>query len=227
MVRRIAIYADGADLGGMRALADRVQGYTTNPSLMRKAGVRDYRLFAAAVLNVAGGKPVSFEVLADDFAQMDRQAREIASWGENVYVKVPITNTRGKASAPLIAALAAAGVKINVTAVFTAAQALTAIEALGEAGGIVSIFAGRIADTGVSPVQTCLTARSNSPRSVKLLWASAREPFNVVQAEEACCDIITLSPALIEKLSMFGKDLEAYSLETVRQFQTDAEGITL
>ncbi len=227
MVRRIAIYADGADLDSMARLERKVDGFTTNPSLMRKAGITDYRAFARAVLDVAGNKPVSFEVFADDFETMEIQAREIASLGPNVYVKIPVTNTQRNPSYDLIYRLARSKVNVNITAVFTSQQARIATNSLN-GNGIVSIFAGRIADTGADPARVMRSAKAAiKHQGVKLLWASSREVYNVVQAEEAGCDIITLSPDLIEKLEGFGRDLAEYSLETVKQFHRDAQGLTL
>ncbi len=225
----MVIYADGADLSQMKALAadERIGGFTTNPSLMRKAGVTSYREFADAVLSAVGKKPVSFEVFADDFETMEIQAREIASWGENVYVKIPVTNTQANPSYELIWRLSRAGIKLNVTAVFTALQARLAVDSL-DGGGIVSVFAGRIADTGSDPARVMRSAKAKMNGSgTLLLWASAREVYNVVQAEEAGCDIITLSQDLIAKLSGFGRSLTDYSLETVRQFHRDAAGYVL
>lgn len=227
----MVIYCDGADLGQMKALADdeRIAGWTTNPSLMRKAGVTNYRDFANAVLDIVGDKPVSFEVFADDFDLMEIQAREIASWGKNVFVKIPVMNTQANPSYDLIYRLSKSGINVNVTAVFTSQQARVAVESLYGAG-IVSIFAGRIADTGSDPARVMRSARAAIDRwnaRTKLLWASAREVYNKVQAEEAGCDIITLSPDLIAKLSGFGRNLTEYSLETVRQFHHDAAGYAL
>lgn len=225
----VSIFADGADLAAIRKLAQdpRVDGMTTNPSLMRRAGIQDYRSFARAVLEAANGKPVSFEVLADDLDGMERQAREIASWG-NVYVKVPITNAAGLFTGPVIAALSDDGIRVNVTAVLSYSQAQRAWGCLERPGNIVSIFAGRIADTGTDPVPLVRSfteiARRNGTR---VLWASTRQVYDVVLAEQAGADIITLTPDLIAKLSLRGKNLEQYSLETVQQFQRDAEGITL
>ena len=225
----ISIYADGADLAQMEALAQnkRVSGFTTNPSLMKKAGVTSYRHFARAVLDRVGDKPVSFEVFADDFKTMEEQAREIASWGPNVYVKVPVTNAQANPAYDLIWRLSRTGIKVNVTAVFTPQQARTAILSL-DGDSIVSVFAGRIADTGQDPARVMRSARAKiMHHSTKLLWASAREVYNVVQAEECGCDIITLAPELIEKLSGFGRNLTDYSLETVRQFHRDAAWLSL
>lgn len=225
----VAIYADGADLAQMKALAanERVEGFTTNPTLMRKAGVTSYRDFAQSVLDVVGDRPVSFEVFADDFKTMELQAREIAGWAPNVYVKIPVTNTAGNPSYDLIWRLARSGVKVNVTALFTAQQTRIAIDSL-DGTGIVSVFAGRIADTGSDPARVMRSARARIGDSgTQILWASAREVYNVVQAEEAGCDIITLSPDLIAKLEGFGRNLTEYSLETVRQFHRDAQGLEL
>ena len=225
----MVIYADGADLAQMKALAadERVAGFTTNPSLLRKAGVTDYRAFANAVLDVIGDKPVSFEVFADDFKTMESQAREIASWGQNVYVKIPVTNTLGNPSYDLIYRLSRSGIKVNVTAIFTADQARISAGSL-DGTGIISVFAGRIADTGADPARIMRSAKAKiGSRPTQLLWASAREVYNVVQAEECGCDIITLSPDLIAKLSGFGRNLTTYSLETVKQFHADAAGYVL
>ena len=195
---------------------------------MRKANIEDYGEFAFAVLKVAAGKPVSFEVFADDFKEMERQAREIASWGKNVFVKIPVTNTLGNPSYDLIWRLAGAGVKVNVTALMTAQQARVAVDSL-RGSGIVSVFAGRIADTGKDPMRTMRSVRAKiGPKSgTQLLWASTREVFNVLQAEESGCDIITLAPDLIGKFDHFGRNLNEYSLETVRQFHRDAQGLRL
>lgn len=215
----VAIYADGAGVDQMRAYAadPRIQGFTTNPSLMRAAGITNYRDFAKAVLDVVRGKPVSFEVLADDFYGMEKQAREIASWGPNVYVKLPITNTRGESITPLIGALGE--LNLNITAVMTEDQLLGISHRLLP-HHIVSIFAGRIMDTGVEPPRF-------TGSGYKLLWASAREVYSVQQAAEYGYDIITLTPALLAKLDLHRKNLAQYSLETVQQFQKDAEGIVL
>lgn len=223
----IGIFCDGADLKTMAGLIDQCDGVTTNPSLLKKSGITDYRAFARAVVDIAGGLPVSFEVLADDLQTMERQAREIASWGGHIWVKVPITNTKGESCAPLISKLAAGGVTVNVTAVLSKGQVRTAVEALGERG-VISVFAGRIADTGRDPVRIMNSASTRiKDKDILLLWASARQVYDVVKAEEAGCDIITLSPELIAKLPLLGSSLEEYSLETVRQFARDAEGITL
>lgn len=230
MTRRVEIYADGADLRSMALLAarDDVKGLTTNPSLLRQSGVTDYRTFAREVLALSGGKPVSFEVLSDDLHEMEEQAREIASWGENVFVKIPITNSAGEFAGPVIGRLTVSGIKVNVTAVFTAKQAKAAAEAMAFPGNIISVFAGRIADTGVSPARIVLDAVMAARRAgARVLWASARQVYSVIEAENVGADIITLTPSLIEKLRDFGRDLDEFSLATVKQFAKDAEGITL
>jgi transaldolase len=228
MVRKIAVYADGADLATMAKLADRVQGFTTNPSLARKAGVVDYGKFVHEALAIAGGKPVSFEVSADDFPGMRRQAMSLAGMGSNVFVKVPITNTLGVSSLPLVKTLVADGVKVNVTAIMGKDQIRGAVDALAGSSGIVSVFAGRIADTGRDPSRMMRSARTRIGfGGQQLLWASAREIFNLVQAEQAGADIITLGPDLIAKLAGFGRDLTEYSLDTVKQFYLDAKGFSI
>ncbi|MDX9759264.1 MAG: transaldolase [Bacteroidota bacterium] len=230
----IKIFADGADLAGMLAMAANplIQGLTTNPTLMRQAGVRDYRGFAKEVLAGITDKPISFEVFSDDFDEMERQATEIASWGSNVNVKIPITNTRGESAAPLVARLSAAGVKVNVTAMMTRAQVRSVAASLSAgAGGYVSVFAGRIADAGVDPVPVMreIVEDLQVLPGVELIWASPREVFNIIQADAIGCHIITVTNALIAKMATFGKDLDQFSLETVRMFHTDAQaaGYTL
>lgn len=223
----IDLYADGADLDEMLAayrsgIAD---GFTTNPTLMVKAGVRDYREFAREILEKIPGLPISFEVISDEFEEMGRQAREIASWGENVYVKVPISNTRGESSLPLIGDLCAEGVQVNATAVMTLEQVAGVIEAVNdETPSIVSIFAGRIADTGVDPVPIMREAVAMAARrpNLKVLWASPREVLNLYQAAECGCHSIAITPELLAKLSLRGKDLNDFSRETVQMFYDDA-----
>jgi len=229
IVMNIQIFADGADLETMRSLVANpvVSGWTTNPSLCRKAGVTDYREFAKQVLAIIDGKPVSFEVFSDDMGGMERQAREIASWGDNVYVKIPITNTAGESTAEVIEHLMAIGVKVNVTAILTRDQIKTAINALDGADGIVSVFAGRIADAGKNPVTPVLYAVGRRVGETKILWASTREVYNVVQADECGCDIITCSPAIIAKLGGIGQDLTQRSLETVKEFFNDGKGYSI
>lgn len=223
----IKIFADGADLAIIEAFSksEMVEGFTTNPTLMRKGGVKDYKTFAMDVLRLVPDKPVSFEVFGDDFDTMALQAREIASWGPNVYVKIPVTNSKGVWSIPLITALAWDGIKVNVTAVMTQWQVRAVTDALCQnTPAIISVFAGRIADTGVDPVPMMEMAKTEMERRPKaeLLWASPRETLNVYQAYDCGCDIITLSPEQIAKLFLFGKDLAEYSRETVEMFHRDA-----
>lgn len=221
----IKIFADGADpmKASEQAKLSYISGFTTNPTLMRKAGIIDYQTWAEIMLDCVEGKPVSFEVLSDDFEEMERQARKIASWGENIYVKVPITDTRGKSTTGIIQRLSGDGVKVNVTAVFTLVQAYGASIALVDgAPSIISIFAGRIADTGCDAERLMNEVVRMAPMGCETLWASTREIYNVVQAEDAGCDIITLSDDLIAKLPLIGKSLDVFSLETVKQFYNDA-----
>jgi|SRR5271170_3145297 len=223
----IKLFADGADLRDIVALASKpwIRGFTTNPTLMRKAGVVDYRDFARELVGVVGDRPVSLEVFADDAIDMERQAHEIASWASNIYVKIPITNSRGEPTSDLISRLSTKGVKVNVTAVFTLAQVSKAVTSIApKTPGIISVFAGRIADTGRDPVPLMREAKAimANRRGIELLWASPREILNVVQAAEIGCDIITASSDIISKLPLLGKDLTAFSLETVRMFHRDA-----
>jgi transaldolase len=224
----IKIFADGASVPSMLESAKdpRIQGFTTNPTLMRKAGIADYRAFAREVLDVITDKPVSFEVFADDFPEMRRQALDIATWGRNVYVKIPVTTTRGESTAALVNELSHAGVRVNVTAICTLDQVRAHADALaGGAPSVVSVFAGRIADTGVDPVPVMRTALETCRRAgsgIELLWASPREVLNVAQAREAGVHIITMTDDLLKKLDLLGKDLDEYSLDTVRMFHRDA-----
>lgn len=220
----VKLFLDGADLNSMADYYP--DGYTTNPSLMRKAGIKHYGEFAKALISGAIGKPISFEVLADDLPTMDRQAREIASWGESVYVKIPVTTTSGDSTALLIHLLAADGIKVNVTAVMTLEQIRTVARVLTATPAIISIFAGRIADTQKDPTPLFTEAQRVKHANTEILWASTREVFNVKQAE-GIADIITLSPELFSKLNLKGKDLKEYSRETVCQFYKDAQGIEL
>ncbi len=228
------IFADGADLDGILALAAdrRIAGFTTNPTLMWKAGLTDYAEFAQRLLERITRHPISFEVFADDVEEIRRQALIIASWGENVYVKVPVTTTEGESLAPLVRELSEGGVKVNVTALFTTAQVELITSAVKDgAPSYISVFAGRIADAGIDPLP--IMARSvdimvQAPRS-ELIWASPREILNLVQADQVGCHIITVTHDLIKKLDCLGKNLEQYSLETVRMFHGDAvaAGFTL
>jgi len=226
---RIKIFADGASLPSMLESArdPRISGFTTNPTLMRKAGISDYRAFAKEVLASIKDRPISFEVFADEFADMRRQAQDIATWGDNVYVKIPITNTRRESATPLIRELASAGVKLNVTAICTLEQVRDTAQALkGGAPSVVSVFAGRIADTGRDPIplmKEALGMCRGADKRIELLWASPRELLNIVQAAEVGCDIITVTPDLLKKLELVGKDLADFSLDTVQMFYRDAQ----
>ncbi len=225
---RIKIFADGANLESMLALAQKpyISGFTTNPTLMRQAGVADYRAFAHEVLKAIPDRPISFEVFADEFAEMERQAREIASWGKNVYVKIPVSTTRGETSYDLIRRLAQGGLQLNVTALMTLAQVREVSAALGNhAPACVSVFAGRIADTGRDPVSLMAAAVEllrPYPRQ-ELIWASPRELLNVFQADAVGCQIITVTPDVLKKLALVGKDLDEFSLDTVRMFHDDGK----
>jgi transaldolase len=224
----VQIYSDGADLSNIVEMAARpwIRGFTTNPTLMRKAGIRDYEGFARSVLQAVPDRPVSFEVFADDQAEMERQALTIAAWGPNVDVKIPVTNLSGVFSGRLIRRLGEAGVAVNVTAILTLDQVRRVAEALApETAAIVSVFAGRIADTGIDPVPIMVEAKrllQAKPRA-QLLWASPRELLNIFQAETAGCDIITVPPEILRKMVIVGKNLADYSRETVEMFYRDAE----
>jgi transaldolase len=224
---RIKIFADGADLDSMVALAAQphIQGLTTNPTLMRQVGIADYKAFAADVLAAIPGKPVSFEVFADEPVEMIRQARLIASWGNNVYVKMPVTTTNGTFCGPMIRELSSDGVRLNVTALMTPAQVGTVAGSLAQGvPAIISVFAGRVADTGRDPVplmQECVDLLADRDE-IELIWASPRELLNIFQADAIGCDIITVTPDLLKKLELVGKDLDAFSLETVQMFYRDA-----
>jgi transaldolase len=225
---RTKIFADGADLETIARLASDpvVSGFTTNPTLMSKAGVTDYAEFARQVLAAIGAKPVSFEVFADDTEEIRRQAGKIAAWGDNVYVKVPVTTTDGESTAPLVRELSESGVRLNVTGLFTTAQVEMIAQALRDgAPSCISVFAGRIADAGIDPIE--IMARSveiidATAERAELIWASPREVLNVVQASNVGCHIITVTPDLLAKLSSLGKDLDRFSLETVQMFRRDA-----
>jgi transaldolase len=224
---KVKLFADGADLAGIKEMAANpmIAGFTTNPTLMRKAGVADYKAFAHQVLDVVGGRPISFEVFADDFAAMEKQAFEIASWGKNVNVKIPVTTTKGEFCGPLVERLSRAGVQLNVTAVMTLEQVQRITDKLApETPAIVSVFAGRIADTGRDPVPLMAEAVKiiKAKPKTELIWASPRELLNVFQADSVGCHIITATNDILKKLSLVGKDLDAYSLETVEMFYKDA-----
>lgn len=220
MVTRV--YLDGATLEQIVTVDKRIHGYTTNPTLMRKLGITNYQDWALKAI-ARTTKPISFEVFADEFDEMERQAKIIASWGQEVYVKIPITNTRGESSVPLIEKLCYAGIKVNVTAVFTTAQIKAVGKFLNGPPAILSIFAGRIMDTGVSvrPMFDC--ARDYCLTNVKLLWASVREVYNYKQAQQVHADIITMPPEIYAKMKLLDKDLNEFSLETVKLFHDDAK----
>lgn len=223
----VKIYADGADLDGILKLYRNplIKGFTTNPTLMRKAGINDYEAFARKLLAAIPDRPVSFEVFADDFPEMMRQARAIAAWGSNVNVKIPVTTTSAAFCGPVIRTLSAEGIALNITAVFTLAQVSAIIECLApQTPAIVSIFAGRISDTGVDPVPLMREAVQllKARPKAELIWASPRELLNVFQADDVGCHIITVTNDILGKLGLVGKDLSAYSLETVSMFRNDA-----
>ena len=225
---KVKLFADGADLTGIREMAANpmIKGFTTNPTLMRKAGVADYKSFALQVLGVVRDLPISFEVFDDDFAEMEKQALEIASWGKNVNVKIPVTNTRGEFCGPLAERLSRGGVQLNVTAVMTVDQVKRVADRLSpDTPAIVSVFAGRIADTGRDPVpimaESVIVLKSR-PKA-ELIWASPRELLNIFQADAIGCHIITATNDILKKLSLVGKDLDRYSLETVEMFYKDAK----
>ena len=223
----IKLYADGADLQTMFEMAEKdfISGLTTNPTLMRKAGVSNYRNFALQALSKIKEKPISFEVFSDDFDEMAAQAREISKWGNNVYVKIPITNSKGEPSNEIIRELSNDGIKLNVTAVLTLEQVKNTLSTINpDSFCYISIFAGRIADTGVDPVpiiEEAISLGSNMP-NLEIIWASPRELLNVFQAQEVGCHIITATSDILKKLDLVGKDLARYSLETVQMFRDDA-----
>lgn len=223
----VKLFADGAERTEMLRLYANplIKGFTTNPTLMRKAGVSDYEVFARDILAAIPDRPVSFEVFSDDFLEMERQAHRIASWGGQVYVKIPVTNTRGESSVALIRRLARAGIRLNVTALLTLQQVCEVSAALRECpSAYVSVFAGRIADTGCDPVPLMANAVRilHTYPQLQLIWASPRELLNVFQADEVGCHVITATSDILKKLSLVGKDLTAYSVDTVKMFHDDA-----
>lgn len=227
---KIKIFLDGADRASMIEMASNplVSGFTTNPTLMKKAGVKDYRSYCKEILTQIQGKPISFEVFADDFAEMKRQAEEITTWGKNVYVKIPVVNTEGKPAYALIQELAKRGVKLNVTALYRLDHTWEVCQALkGGATSIVSLFAGRLADVGHDPLplmQAAAEMCASVDRNIECLWASTREAYNIVQAELCGCKIITAPADVIKKVAGFGKkDAHDLTLETVRIFKKDSE----
>ncbi len=225
---KIKIFADGANIESIRILNEQpnIQGFTTNPTLMRQAGIQDYKAFALEVLNVVKDRPVSFEVFADDIDKMEAQAIEIATWGKNVNVKIPITNTKGESTNELVRRLSSKGIICNVTAIFTLEQLRGVVDVLDpNTPAILSIFAGRIADTGFDPVplmREAVNIAKSKPLS-EVLWASPRELLNIFQADEVGCHIITVTHDVLKKLEGVGKDLTVFSLETVAMFYRDAQ----
>jgi transaldolase len=224
---QVKIFADGADRTGMLDLYRNplIKGFTTNPTLMNAAGIRDYEAFARDILAAIPDRPISLEVFSDDFAEMETQARRIASWGENVYVKIPVTNTQGESSVPLVRSLAKAGVKLNVTALMTLAQVRDVSTALSSGPpSCVSMFAGRVADTGRDPVPMMAAAVEMLKMypQIELIWASPRELLNIFQANDIGCHIITVTHDVLKKLPLVGKHLLDYSLDTVKMFRNDA-----
>ncbi len=230
----VKIFADGAEKAGMLEMYAKpyIKGFTTNPTLMHKAGLTDYRAFAREILEAIPDRPISFEVFSDEFGDMERQAREIATWGDNVYVKIPVTNTRREPAYDLVRRLAGDGVKLNVTAIMTVDQVRHVVEAVKDgAPSCISVFAGRIADTGRDPVPLmaeCVDILKAAP-AAELIWASPRELLNIMQADAIGCHIITVTNDILKKLTLVGKDLSDYSLDTVKMFFDDGRkaGFTL
>jgi len=227
---KIKIFADGADINGMKEMykAGYVSGFTTNPTLMKKAGVLDYEAFALEVVKEITNLPLSFEVFSDDWENMEKEARKIGSWANNIYVKIPVTNTKGESSEKLIKKLSAEGVKLNITAILTVNQVEQVVKALTPgSGAYVSVFAGRIADTGVNPIpiikQTVDICRGIE--GVETIWASTRELINIFQAQDCGADIITVTNDVLKKIPLIGKDLSELSLDTVKMFHEDAKGL--
>ncbi|MDR1657768.1 MAG: transaldolase [Deltaproteobacteria bacterium] len=225
---KVKLFADGADRAGMLEMYQNplIKGFTTNPTLMKKAGISDYQAFAKDIVAAIPDRPLSFEVFSDEFDEMERQAKLIGSWGANVYVKIPVTNSRGLFSGPLIKKLSQSGIRLNVTALTTLTQVRdVAANLVGGPEAYVSVFAGRVADTGRDPVPlmaACVEMLAPLPQ-VELIWASPRELFNVFQADAVGCHIITATNDILKKLSLTGKDLTEYSLDTVKMFKSDAE----
>lgn len=225
---KIKLFADGADRAQILKFYANpaISGFTTNPTLMRAAGVKNYEAFARDILDAVKDRPISFEVFADDFCEMERQARKIAGWAENVYAKIPVTNTQRQPATELVRKLSHSGVKVNVTALLTLEQVRQTVDALaGGAPAVISVFAGRIADTGLDPVpmmSEAVALVSEHP-NIELLWASPRELLNIFQANDIGCHIITATESILGKLSTVGKDLDDYSLDTVMMFHTDAQ----
>ena len=225
---KVQIFADGADKAGMFEMYQKpfIKGLTTNPTLMKKAGIKDYKAFCLDILKTVNDKPLSFEVFSDEFDEMERQALEISSWGDNVYVKIPVTNTNGETSYSLIERLVRSNVKVNVTAIMTLQQVQNVVDVLdADIPSYVSVFAGRIADTGVDPVPLMSEAVSilKAKQAAELIWASPRELLNIFQADMIGCQVITVTNDILKKLSLVDYDLDEYSLDTVKMFYDDAQ----
>jgi len=224
---KVQIFADGADKAGMLEMYAEpyIKGLTTNPTLMKKVGITDYRAFCKDILTSIKDKPLSFEVFSDDIAEMERQAMEIASWGDNVYVKIPVTNTKQETTYALVNKLSAERVKVNVTAIMTLTQVRDVVASLNPTvPSYVSVFAGRIADTGCDPLPMMAAALEmlKVAPAAELIWASPRELLNIFQADDIGCHVITVTNDILKKLSLVGYDLETYSLDTVKMFYKDA-----
>ena len=224
---KVKIFADGADKNGMLEMYKKpyIKGFTTNPTLMRKAGISDFETFAMDIVQAIPDRPISFEVFSDDFDEMERQANKIAMWGENVYVKIPVTNTRGDSSVDLVRRLSKSGVKVNATAIMTIPQVRDVMNVLCDGpAAYVSVFAGRIADTGRDPMPIMAEAVKicSSCKNIELIWASPREVLNVFQADAVHCHIITATNDILKKIDLIGKDLNDFSLDTVKMFRNDA-----
>ena len=223
---KVKIFADGAEIAGMLEMYAKpyIKGFTTNPTLMHKVGLTDYRGFAKSILAAIPDRPISFEVFSDEFSEMERQAREIATWGKNVYVKIPVTNTRSEPAYELVRRLSHEGVNLNVTALMTQVQVRAVVEAVkGGAPSCISVFAGRIADTGRDPVPImtdCVEILKAEPKA-ELIWASPRELLNIFQADDVGCHIITVTNDVLKKLSLVGRDLTQFSLDTVKMYYDD------
>lgn len=231
---KVKIFADGADKSHMLEMYNKsyIKGLTTNPTLMKNAGITDYEIFCKDILSIITDKPISFEVFSDEFEEMERQALKIKTWGENVFVKIPITNSKGESSLKLIQNLSQQDVKLNITAMTTSRQVESVMNCLKDGvSNYISVFAGRIADTGIDPInimKDCVNLLKASPET-ELIWASPRELLNIFQANDIDCHIITVTPDIIKKLPLIGKNLDQYSLETVQMFYNDAveAGFTL
>lgn len=229
---KIHLYADGADLNSIKILNNNplVKGFTTNPSLMKSVGVTNYKEFAEQILNIVNNKPISFEVFSDNLAEMEKQALQISKWGKNVNVKIPITNSKGESCADLIKKLTDDKISCNITAIFTIQQIETLLKKINTSTEVIlSIFAGRIADAGIDPIPIMTKAKSicSSNKNIKILWASTREIFNIFQAEQCKSDIITVPHGLLKKLDNIGKDLDEFSIDTIKQFLKDSSVLKL